>query len=162
MRAETLRRGREERGDIARLRQGKISMSFIKSQARREANREWGTLVSLLDRKRSYTTLRRPRGNIPKILRELQKAPKELASRFFQLASGHAMIAPFLKEKFGWLESDMCWWCGRGRQTREHLFKECSTWKERLKSYGVKLGRLHPSTGRLRGEVCIRAGKALA
>ena len=26
------------------------------------------------------------------------KGPKGVASRFFQLASGHAMIAPFLKE----------------------------------------------------------------
>ena len=52
---------------------------------------------------------------------------------FFQLSSGHAMIAPFLKEKFGWIESDQCWWCSRGRQTREHLFKEFSAWKEEIR-----------------------------
>lgn len=27
--------------------------------------------------------------------------PKELATRFFQLSSGHAMIAPSLRERFG-------------------------------------------------------------
>ena len=25
-------------------------------------------------------------------------------------------------------DSDQCWWCERGRQLREHLFKECSAW----------------------------------
>ena len=43
------------------------------------------------------------------------------------------MIAPFLKEKFGWVDSDICWWCSKGRQTREHLFKECSAWKQEIR-----------------------------
>ena len=60
---------------------------------------------------------------------ELRQAPKETASRFFQLASGHAMITPFLKDRFGWVDPALCWWCGTGRQAREHLFKECVTWK---------------------------------
>ena len=97
-------------------------MSFIKSQARKEANREWGRIIARLDKDRGYATLRRPREGIPRIPKDLQRAPKELASRFFQLASGHAMIASFLKEKFGWIKSGICWWCGTGRQTREHLF----------------------------------------
>ena len=42
------------------------------------------------------------------------------------------MMAPFLKDKFGWIESDSCWWCSGGRQSREHLFKECKTWKEEI------------------------------
>ena len=70
----------------------------------------------------------------------LQKAPKELASRFFQLSSGHAMIAPFLKEKFGWIESDSCWWCSGGRQSREHLLKECKTWKEEIRTLWKEVG----------------------
>ena len=78
--------------------------------------------------------------NIPKITKDLQRAPKELASRFFQLASGHAMIAPFLKEKFGWIETDICWWCGTGRQTRGHLFGECLTWKEEIKKLWKEVG----------------------
>ena len=43
------------------------------------------------------------------------------------------MIAPFLKEKFGWVESDTCWWCSTGRQSREHLFKECRAWREKIR-----------------------------
>ena len=72
----------------------------------------------------------------------MQRVPKELASRFFQLASGHAMIAPFLREKFGWLESDSCWWCSGGRQSREHLFKECRTWKEEIRLLWNTVGEI--------------------
>ena len=32
---------------------------------------------------------------------ELREVPSELAGRFFQLDSGHAMTAPFLRRKFG-------------------------------------------------------------
>lgn len=60
---------------------------------------------------------------------------------------GHAMIAPFLGEGcmlvvwhgqrqsrdhlfWKWTESNTCWWCGkRFRQSREHLFRGCMSWK---------------------------------
>jgi hypothetical protein len=30
--------------------------------------------------------------------------------------------------------SDNCWWCAEGkRQTREHLFKECSHWRQEIR-----------------------------
>ena len=77
---------------------------------------------------------------VPRIPRELQRTNKELASRFFQLASRHAMIAPFLKEKFGWIEPDSCWWCSGGRQSREHLFKECRTWKNEIRTLWKTVG----------------------
>ena len=57
-------------------------MSFIKAQARRRANKEWGRIVARLNRERGYVTLRRPQESIPRIPGELQRAPKELASRF--------------------------------------------------------------------------------
>ena len=79
------------------------------------------------------TTYKRRGEGIPKIPEAIRRAPKAIASRYFQLASGHAMIAPFLKEKFKWVESDICWWCTKSRQTREHLFKECSTWKDEIR-----------------------------
>ena len=50
------------------------------------------------------------------------------------------MIAPFLKEMFGWIESDSCWWCSRGRQSCEHLFKECKTWKEEIRTLWKEVG----------------------
>ena len=50
------------------------------------------------------------------------------------------MTAPFLKDKFGWVDSDQCWWCRSGRQSREHLFKECRTWKKEIKELWKKVG----------------------
>ena len=66
-----------------------------------------------------------PNSTVPRIPTALGRARRSLAVRFSQLASGHAMIAPFLEEKFKWVSSSQCWWCGSGRQSREHLFKEC-------------------------------------
>ena len=42
-------------------------------------------------------------------------------------------MAPFLKEHFGWIESDIYCWCGTGRQTRAHLFKRYVTWRKKIK-----------------------------
>ena len=53
----------------------------------------------------------------------ISKTSKCVAARFYQLASGHSMTAHSLNERFGWEESDLCWWSGTGRQTREHCFK---------------------------------------
>ena len=52
------------------------------------------------------------------------------------------MIAPFLKEKFGWVSSDQCWWCSCDRQTREHLFKECRAWKEEIRELWKRVGEI--------------------
>ena len=54
---------------------------------------------------------------------------------FYQTLNGHAMTATFLKEKWGLVDSDMCWWCSKCRQNREHLFKECLTWKKEIRLY---------------------------
>jgi len=57
------------------------------------------------------------------------KASKAVASRFYQLRTGHALIGPYLK-KIGKSASDTCWWCDRGvKQSREHLFNSCKKWK---------------------------------
>ena len=86
-----MRRAREERGDMERMKQGSIRMAYIKGQARRQANKERSSLVAQLSRERGYVTFRRTKEDIPRIPKALQRAPKRLASRFFQLASGHAM-----------------------------------------------------------------------
>ena len=52
MQAEYLRQARKERGDIDRMRQGSISMTFIKGQARRQANSEWSSLITNMHGKR--------------------------------------------------------------------------------------------------------------
>ena len=50
------------------------------------------------------------------------------------------MTAPFLKEKFKWTDSDRCWWCYKGRQTREHMFKECIAWREEIRELWKRVG----------------------
>jgi len=57
------------------------------------------------------------------------KASKAVASRVYQLRTGHALIGPYLK-KIGKRASDTCWWCDREvMQSRRHLFKSCKKWK---------------------------------
>ena len=68
------------------------------------------------------------------------------------------MIAPFLKEKFGWVESDQCWWCDSGRQSREHLFKECRTWKEQIRELWKKVGEVSGEAGNKTGRDRPRRG----
>ena len=79
---------------------------------------------------------RRPKSK-PKIRPFLQTNPQPTAGRFYQLLSGHATIAPVLKEKWGWVESDQC---SRGRQSREHPFKECKRWKREITTSAMGRG----------------------
>ena len=137
-------------------------MAYVKGRARKEANREWVDMVRELDRKRGHVTMRRKGDSIPKIPEALRRAPKALASRFFQLASGHAMTAPFLKEKFKWTDSHICWWCSRGRQTREHLFKECSAWKKEIRELWREVGEATIEQGRGTRKADTREERVLA
>ena len=103
--------------------------------------------VSLLNCISKGGTKRRPystpaEGMVPRIPAALGGARKSLASRFFQLASGHAMITTFLRDKFGWVDSDQCWWCSCGRQSREHLFKECRAWKKEIRELWKRVGEI--------------------
>ena len=72
----------------------------------------------------------------------LRTARKSVAARFFQSLSGHAMIAPFLKERWGWTETDRCWWCEGGGQSREHLFKECKAWEKEIRELWMAVGSI--------------------
>ena len=83
-------------------------------------------------------------GTRPGIPAGLCLTPKRIAARFFQLYSGHALIAPFLKDRLGWIESDVCWWCGGGRQSREHniCLRNASCGRRRLEPCGGRSGRL--------------------
>ena len=69
---------------------------------------------------------------------------KSLATRFYRLKSGHAPIGTYLK-RFGHREDDKCWWCGGGgrtaAQTREHLFRHCSRWRDQQKALWKAVGK---------------------
>ena len=84
----------------------------------------------------------------PRIREPLRRARKRTASIFYQMLSGHAMIAPFLKEKWGWIDTDQCWWCRGGRQSRDHLFKECTTWKREIRELWNEVGRISGERGK--------------
>ena len=108
-----LRKKRASRGKETCLRSSTadrtVSMTFLRSLLRKRAVSAWREEISQRSQGKGRP-YRIPRGEeTPKLPKALQETGKELASRFFQLASGHAMIAPFLKEKFGWVESDSCW-----------------------------------------------------
>ena len=56
----------------------------------------------------------------------LRQTPKSIASRYYQLLSGHTAIGQYLKDRIHKIVDDKCGWCGgRKRQTRRHLFLEC-------------------------------------
>jgi len=66
---------------------------------------------------------------------------KSLATRFYRLMSGHAPVRTYL-HRFGHREDDKCWWCGsRTLQTREHLFRHCSRWKDQQTELWKAVGK---------------------
>ena len=126
-----------------------VSGSFVKAMLRRRAVRSWRECI--VRGSRGRRTYRIPKeGTVPRIPPTLSRVGKSLASRFFQLASGHAMTAPFLRDKYGWVDSDQCWWCSSGRQSREHLFKECRAGRVRLGSCGRRWENALTSMGATR------------
>ena len=84
------------------------------------------------------------KGARPRIRTLLRTTRKGVAARYFQLLSGHAMTAPFLKDRWGWIDSDACWWCNGRRQSRDHLFKECKMWEK-------EIGELWSTVGKISG-----------
>jgi ribonuclease HI len=58
---------------------------------------------------------------------------KAIATRYYQLKIGHAVISRHLK-RIGTIDDDRCWWCNSGeRQSISHLIKECHKWKQAKK-----------------------------
>jgi hypothetical protein len=114
------------------------SRAYLKRTAaekRRRESSDWWT--PSIDSSRCYLAPTTP-GFRP----ELHRVRKELASRYYQLMMGHAVIAPYLKFKIKTSDCDTCWWCEIGkRQTREHLFKECLHWKNEIKELWKKVQR---------------------
>ena len=135
-----------------------VSGSFMKAMFRSRAVCSWRE--GIIKGGRGRRPYRVPReGTVPRIPTALGRARRSLASRFFQLASGHAMIAPFLRDKFKWVDSDQCWWCSSGRQSREHLFKECRAWKSEIKELWKKVGEISSADGDNKDEISERERK---
>ena len=73
------------------------SMAFLKAYRTKKASEEWRGEILRRNQGRSFRVP--AEGSRPRIPVCLGRTPKEVASRFFQLASGHAMIAPFLRSR---------------------------------------------------------------
>jgi len=67
---------------------------------------------------------------------------KLLAARFYRLKSGHAPSRVYLK-RFGHRDDDNNCWCqGTVSQTQEHLFNQCSWWREQQKALWKAVGKV--------------------
>ena len=76
--------------------------------------------------------------------RLLHRTPKSVASRYYQLLTGHAAIGPYLKGRTHRATDDRCWWRGgRKQQTRYHLFMECTAWLPQTRRMWKAIGKAH-------------------
>ena len=70
----------------------------------------------------------------------MRRVSKATAQRYSQLLTGHAAIGSFPHDRMTGpqrLGSDERWWCCSGaRQSRHHLFMECSAWAPRSGCFG--------------------------
>ena len=117
----------EERAEMAYLNEASLShLTRVTTENRSSATADW--IRTRSGRHRRY---RPPKGG--KMRKELGKTRKELASRFYQLLSGHAATAEHLR-RVGQADSDRCFWCGsEAVQTRHHLFMVCRRWRPEIK-----------------------------
>ena len=58
-------------------------------------------------------------------------------------------------------EGDVCWWCRKGRQSREHLFQECTAWTTKYGNFGLGQER-HHENGQRPGKALSRTERASA
>ena len=77
---------------------------------------------------------------------------KRLASRLYQVKTGHCLSGQYLN----WTKNrptPQCWWCRCPTQTREHLFKVCPEWKAQQK---ILWAEVRKETGRWKDRWKIR------
>ena len=117
----------------AYLREASLShLSRLTTKARSMETERW--IRARVKRKHQYRPP--PRGRMRS---ELRAVRKELAGHFYQLQSGHAATAPYLK-RIGQVRSDRCWWCNSGqRQSRYHLFFRCRRWRAEIREMWQKV-----------------------
>ena len=96
------------------------SLAYLRHKATDQATQRWREDIERGNSGRRVFRLP-TRTSRPVIRPQLRRAPKRVAARFFQFLSGHAMIAPFLKGRWGLTSTDVCWWCNRRRQQRASL-----------------------------------------
>ena len=102
-----------------------LSIAYIRracTEARRKAVEEWADQHAVQGAHRRGSAYRPPKGwGLDKIA---AKAPKRLASRYYQLKIGHAPIGTYL-HRIKARDSPECKTCGALRETVSHILFEC-------------------------------------
>jgi len=96
------------------------------------------------------TKYRMPKSQLPD--GTVAGSTKRLASRFYQLKTGHCLTGQYLN----WTKkrrTPQCWWCRYRTQTRDHLFKERPRWKPQQK---ILWAEVKKETGRWKDRWKIR------
>ena len=109
----------------------RFSLAYLGRRATERATRRWREDTRTRIRQAGLYTARP--SDTTRHTPPIENGQEGSGGEVFQLLSGHAMIAPYLKERWGWIDTDRCWWCDGGRQGRDHLFKECKTWKDEIR-----------------------------
>jgi len=90
------------------------------------SEKKWAEARQWAGGRTSKTKYRMPKSQKPD--GAVAGSTKRLASRYYQLKTGHARTGQYLH----WAKvrpDAQCWWCKCPSQTRDHLFKVCPEWK---------------------------------
>ncbi|EED21745.1 conserved hypothetical protein [Talaromyces stipitatus ATCC 10500] len=102
-----------------------LSLAHVRracTEARRAAVSEWAQINAVQGRHRDGRVYKMPRGwNLDPVA---GKAPKRVASRYYQLKTGHAPIGTYLY-RIGQRESPECQACKEPHETVRHVLFEC-------------------------------------
>lgn len=109
-----------------------IHSAFLKHRTTERATRRWQQ--DLEKRNTGRRTFRLPTPvSRPGATQQLRGVPKRIASRYFLLKSDYAVTTLFHMDRWKWTNSNACWWYEKGRQSRQHLFKECTVWTKEIR-----------------------------
>jgi len=128
----------------------RASLTYLKRKATEVKSKETNEWITTRIRERPSYTPPKKSG----FRKQLKEEKKRLAARYYQLATGHALIAPYMKNKLKKIDSDLCWWCERNKvQSRHHLFTDCDAFKPQIKRLWKEIGRIlkwkHPRSKRI-------------
>jgi len=114
------------------------------------SEKKWAEARAWAGGRTSKAKYRMPKSQKPEGV--VASTTKRLASRFYQLKTGHARTGQYLQ----WAKARPtaeCWWCGHHAQTREHLFKVCPEWKGQQKILWAEVSK---ETGRWKSRWKVR------
>jgi len=103
----------------------------LASLKREISEKKWAEARQWAGGRTSKTKYRMPKSQKPDSA--VADSTKRLASRYYQLKTGHARTGQYLH----WAKvrpDAQCWWCKCPSQTRDHLFKVCPEWKTQQKT----------------------------